>query len=319
MKLFRTLLRSEWAGLAAIFIFGSVVASFVSASFLTEYNLYVMLRSACVSLLVAFAQMIVLAVGQMNLAIGALGGLVAVLLGAMLDVLGVPLYLAIPLALLFGVLGGLINGLLTTRTGINGFIITLASGSAFTGINLGITQGQAFHDLPAGFVAFGDSRLSLIPALLWPPLIVAPLLWIFLYRMKSGRRLLATGGNLSAAQLSGIPTSRMVVLAHLISGGLAGLAAVLAVSQLGTAQPEIGNGWLLVSFAGPIIGGTALAGGYVSIPGAMLAVFVIALIQNMLVLAKVDPYWVQFALGVLVLATVGLNRWRAVRAASLSS
>jgi ribose transport system permease protein len=117
-----------------------------------------------------------------------------------------------------------------------------------------------------------------------------------------------------AAELSGIPTGTMVVLAHAISGGLAGLAAVLAVSQLGTAQPGIGTGWLLVSFAGPIIGGTALAGGYVSIPGAMLAVLVIALIQNGLVLAKVDPYWVQFALGVLVLVTVGLNRWRALRA-----
>jgi ribose transport system permease protein len=311
---FRRLLRSEWAGLAAIFIAGSVAASFISPNFLTEYNIYVMLRSICVSLLVAFAQMIVLAVGQMNLAVGALGGLVAVLFGAMLQLLGLPPIVAIPVALLIGIAGGLLNGLLTTRTGINGFIITLASGSAFTGINLGITEGQAFHDIPAGFVAFGDSRWSFFPGLLWPPLVIAPLLWVFLYRMKSGRRLLATGGNLHAAELSGIPTGRMVVLAHAISGGLAGLAAVLAVSQLGTAQPDIGSGWLLISFAGPIIGGTALAGGYVSVPGAMLAVLVIALIQNGLVLAKVDPYWVQFALGVLVLLTVGLNRWRALRA-----
>jgi ribose transport system permease protein len=315
MNLFRRLQRSEWAGLAAIFIAGSVAASFISPSFLTEYNIYVMLRSICVSLLVAFAQMIVLAVGQMNLAVGALGGLVAVLFGAMLQLLGVPPIIAIPVALLIGVAGGLINGLLTTRTGINGFIITLASGSAFTGINLGITEGQAFHDIPAGLVAFGDSRWSFFPALLWPPLIVAPLLWVFLYRMKSGRRLLATGGNPHAAELSGIPTGRIVVLAHAISGGLAGLAAVLVVCQVGTAQPDIGSGWLLISFAGPIIGGTALAGGYVSIPGAMLAVLVIALIQNGLVLARVDPYWVQFALGVLVLVTVGLNRWGAVRAA----
>jgi ribose transport system permease protein len=107
----------------------------------------------------------------------------------------------------------------------------------------------------------------------------------------------------------------MVVLAHSISGALAGLAAILAVSQLGAAQPEIGSTWLLISFAGPIIGGTALSGGYVSILGAVLAVLLIALIENALVLAKVDPYWVQFALGGLVLVTVGLNRWRAVRTA----
>lgn len=314
MTVLRRLGRSEWAGLAAIFVAGSAVAAVISPSFLTEYNIYVMLRSACVGLLVAFAQMIVLAVGQMNLAVGALGGLVAVLFGAMMQLLGLPPLVAIPLALLIGVTGGLINGLLTTRTGINGFIITLASGSAFAGINLGITEGQAFHDIPAAFVAFGDTRWAFVPALIVPPLFIAPVLWIFLYRMKSGRRLLATGGNLHAAELSGISTNTMVVLAHSISGALAGLAAVLAVSQLGTAQPDIGTGWLLISFAGPIIGGTAVSGGYVSIPGTILAVLVIALIQNGLVLAKVDPYWVQFALGVLVLVTVGLNRWRVLRA-----
>ena len=72
----------------------------------------------------------------------------------------------------------------------------------------------------------------------------------------------------------------MIVLAHAISGALAALAAVLAVAQLGSAQPTIGTDWLLISFAAPIIGGTALTGGYVSILGAMLAVLVIALIQN---------------------------------------
>ena len=102
-----------------------------------------------------------------------------------------------------------------------------------------------------------------------------------------------------------------IVLAHCLSGFLAAIGAVLAVAQLGSAQPLIGSDWLLLSFAAPIIGGTALAGGYVSIIGAILAVLVIALIQNGLVLAKVDPYWVQFLLGALIVATISLNRWRA--------
>jgi ribose transport system permease protein len=259
--------------------------------------------------------MIVLAVRQMNLSVGALGGLVAVLFGAMLQWLGLPLPRALAVALLVAVACGLINGVLTARTGINGFIITLASGSAFTGINLGLTQSKPFHDIPQQFVAFGDTRWGFVPALLLPPLIVAPMLGLFLYRLRSGRQLLAVGGNANAAELSGISPGAMVVLAHSISGALAGLAAILAVSQLGAAQPEIGSTWLLISFAGPIIGGTALSGGHVSILGAVFAVLVIALIENALVLAKVDPYWVQFALGGLVLVTVGLNRWRAVRTA----
>jgi ribose transport system permease protein len=103
----------------------------------------------------------------------------------------------------------------------------------------------------------------------------------------------------------------MIVVGHALSGLLAGIAAVLAVAQLGSAQPLIGADWLLLSFAAPIIGGAALAGGYVSVAGTVLAVLVIGLIQNGLVLVKVDPYWVQFLLGALIVAAVALNRWRA--------
>ena len=88
---------------------------------------------------------------------------------------------------------------------------------------------------------------------------------------------------------------------------------MLAVAQLGSAQPTIGADWLLLSFAAPIIGGAALTGGYISVLGTMFAVVLIALIENGMVLAAVDPYWVQFLLGALILAAVWLNRWRAVR------
>ena len=104
--------------------------------------------------------------------------------------------------------------------------------------------------------------------------------------------------------------------AHVLSGLLAAVAAVLAVAQLGSAQPTIGADWLLLSFAAPIIGGAALTGGHISVLGTMFAVVLIGLIQNGMVLAKVDPYWVQFVLGALILAAVGLNRWRAVNSGS---
>jgi ribose transport system permease protein len=85
------------------------------------------------------------------------------------------------------------------------------------------------------------------------------------------------------------------------------------VAQLGSAQPSIGSDWLLISFAAPIIGGASLAGGAISIVGTLLAVVLIGLIQNAMVLVKVDPYWVQFLLGALILAAVWFNRYRAIR------
>jgi ribose transport system permease protein len=248
----------------------------------------------------------------MNIAVGALGGLTAIVFGAIMELYGVPLFLAIPAALAIGALGGLINGLLTARTGVNAFIITLATASAFTGINFGITGSIPFYKMPAALVAFGGNHLGAMPYLLVAPLFVALLLVIFFSRAPSGRELLAFGGNSQAAELSGISRDRVIVSAHVLSGLLAAAAAVLAVAQLGSAQPTIGADWLLLSFAAPIIGGAALTGGHISVLGTMFAVLLLGLIQNGMVLAKVDPYWVQFVLGALILAAVGLNRWRAV-------
>jgi ribose transport system permease protein len=307
----RRVLNADWTGLLVAIVAGAIILTMVSPNFLSEFNFYVLLRSVCVSIIVAFAQMVTLAVGQMNLSVGALGGMTAILFGGMMEVFGAPLWLAVPIAIAIGVLGGLVNGLLAARTGINGFIVTLATASAFTGVNLGLTKSVPFYKMPTALQDFGNARIGALPFLLIAPLIVSPLLALFLFRLPIGRRLLAVGGNSQAAALSGISPGNAIVLAHCLSGLLAAIGAILAVAQLGSAQPLIGSDWLLLSFAAPIIGGTALAGGYVSIVGAILAVFVIALIQNGLVLAKVDPYWVQFLLGALIVGTISLNRWRA--------
>jgi ribose transport system permease protein len=313
MNMSQRLLAKEWSALAAAIAIGFVALALLSPAFLTEYNLYVLLRSFCVVLVVAFAQMLTLAVGQLNLAVGALGGLVAIAVGGVMEKLGFPIAAAVALGLLIGIGGGLLNGLLTVRTGINGFIITLATASIFAGINLGITQSIPFYNLPPSFVAFGVERFFALPYLLVPPVVAALALALFLARTAPGRYLLAVGGNPNAAELSGIPRDRIVVLAHALSGLLAAIGAILAEAQLGSAQPTIGADWLIISFAAPIIGGAALTGGHISVAATALAVVLIVLIQNGMVLAKVDPYWVQFLLGALILAAVGLNRLRAAR------
>lgn len=126
----------------------------------------------------------------------------------------------------------------------------------------------------------------------------------------AGCQILAVGGNPRAATLSGIPVNRIVVIVHTLSGLLAAIAAILLMARLGSAQPSIGSDWLLPSFAIPIVGGVALTGGSASILNTVLATFLIALIDNGLVLVKADPYWIQFLLGTIILGAVGLNRLR---------
>lgn len=312
-NLLSLLVRLQWSGILVGIVAGGIALAVSSPAFLTEFNWFVLLRSVCVSLLVAYSQMVMLGVGQMNLSVGALGGLVAVVAGGLMDAMGVPTLPAILVGLAAGGAAGFLNGWLTVRTGINGFIVTLATASAFAGINLGITKSIPFYNLPADFVAFGNGRFGLFPMLLIVPLIVTVLIAIFFARTRPGRYMLAVGGNSHAAQLSGVSVDRTVISAHVLSGLLAAAAGILAMAQLGSAQPTIGADWLVISFAAPIIGGASLAGGSISIIGTLLAVLLIGLIQNAMVLVKVDPYWVQFLLGALILAAVWLNRFRAVR------
>lgn len=308
----RRIFSVEWSGILAAAIAGFIALALLSPAFLSEFNQFVLLRSLCITLLVAYAQMVTLGVGQLNLSVGAIGGLVAIIAGGLMDAQGMPVIVAVPIAVLIGGAAGFLNGWLTVRTGINGFIITLATGSAFTGINLGITKAIPFYDLPPAFVAFGIGRAGILPYLLIVPLIVTVVMLVFFRRTIPGRQLLAVGGNEHAAELSGISLTRTIIIAHTLSGLLAATAAILAVAQLGSAQPTIGASWLIISFAAPIIGGASLQGGHVSVVGTFIAVVLLALIQNGLVLINVDPYWVQFLLGALILGAVWINRLRAV-------
>ncbi len=308
MKLLRNLASSNWGGLLIVDMFVLAAMSIATPAFLSTYNLYIVGRDVSVSLLVAFSQMIVMALGHMNVSVGAIGGLVAILVGGMLELLGFPIETAVAVGVALGVLAGVMNGGLTLATGINSFIITLATSIILLGINLGITHGTPFYNLPDELKAFGQARLGAFPYLGVATVLVTIFLAVFLNRVTLGRQILAAGGNLKAAELSGVPVTRAVLAAHGISGGLAATAGLLLMARLGSAQPTIGADWVLASFAGPIIGGAALAGGSVSVVGTTLAVVLIALIQNALVLLNADPYWVQFLLGALILGGVAVGK-----------
>ena len=297
----------------------SAVLTIMEPRFLTQFNFYVLLRGIAVTLIVAYAQLMVLVVGQLNLSVGATGGMVAVCTGGMMGVLGLPTLMAIAPGLVLGVAAGGANGLLTTKTGINGFIITLATASAFTGVTIGLNDAKPYYNLPKQFVSFGQGRAGPFPYIAIVTIVVAVALWVLFERTLLGRQILAVGGNQRAAELSGVPVDRIIVIVFTLSALLSSLAAIILMARLGSAQPSIGSDWLLPSFAIPIVAGIALTGGTAPVINTALAAFLIALIDNGLVLTKADPYWIQFLLGAIILGAVGLNRVRAVREARLAT
>jgi ribose transport system permease protein len=297
-------------GLLVIDIVGMLVLSLVTPSFLSTYNLFVTGRDLSILLLVALAQMVVLSLGQMNLSIGSIGGLVAIIESGLMVRYGVPVPIALATGLLLGVACGAVNGLLVYWTKINSFVLTLATSYIFAGVNLGITHATPFYHIPGEISSFGQARVGAFPVMAAVTIVLTVGLALFLYQVVLGRQLLAVGGNQVAARLSGLPVRRAVVTAHAISGFLGAVAGTMLMAQLGQGQPTIGATWILPSFAGPIIGGAALSGGSAPIIGTVLAMVLISLIDDGLVLVNADPFWVQFLIGALILGAVVLGRTR---------
>ncbi len=304
---------------AVIFVFWAVFVAFADG-FLSGVTIFGLSRSIAITAVVGLAQMIVLSIGQMNLAVGAIGGVVGVAAGWLMQVVGLPVWAAVGLGLGLGAATGWLNGWLVTRTGINSFVVTLGMGSVLTGLVFILTRAEAFRDLPRAYTQFGKARLVEVAWFEVSPLFALALAATagvaLLYRgTVLGRRLLATGANERAARLSGVPVDRVVRTAHALSGLLAGLAGVMLVSRLGSALPSIGEDWLLPSFAAPIVGGTLLSGGAVAVAGTLLGAVLIDSVSVGLTLLNVPSFWIQLFVGLVLLLAVLLDRLRTVAVA----
>ena len=287
------------------------VLALLSQSFISGYTMFVVSRQMAFYVLVALSQAFCLVVGQMSLAVGAIGSITTIVLGLGLETWGLPAWLAVTLALGVGALAGALNGMLITRLKIDSFIVTLSMMFIFMGLRSGISGGSPYK-IPESFSFIGQKSLFGVPYVF---LLVVLLLGLVGYMFRNtifGRRLLATGGNAAAARLSGIATDRMVVWAHVLSGAFAALAAVLWASKLGSAAPETGDDWLIISFAVAIIGGTGLSGGVISALGIFMGSAIFMLIKHGLVEVKANPYYANAFLGLLILLAIVIERVREI-------
>ena len=231
--------------------------------------------------------------------------------GYLLEGLGLPIPISIAGGLATGALMGWMNGMLVVKTGIHSFVITLATASLFFGLMLILTKAEAYRNLPAAFNVLGKQRfLGPYSSMLFVTGFVAVALLILFKYSVIGRQILASGANPLAAEMSGAPVKRAIVVAHTLSGLLAGVAGVMVTARLAAALPSVGADWLLPSFLAPLLGGTLLIGGHVSVIGTLLGAILVTILQNGLVLLKVGSFWVQFYMGITLLIAVGLDRWR---------
>ncbi len=287
-----------------------VVFSSATENFFTPFNQFNVWRAASQNVFIALGQAMVVLIGGMNLSLGAIGGLTVVIVGHSIEILGIAPWIAVIFGLLVGVLCGAVNGFFISRFKLNSFVVTLATSFIFQGLVNGISKGRPYSKIPARFTVLGKGDLFGVPNMVF--LMAAALLVVFFaFRYTViGRRLLAVGGNIEAARLSGIKTGRMIMLANVLSGLCGSIAAILWVSRMGTAQPATGGDWLIVSFAVTVIGGTALSGGTISALGFLFSGLLMALIRNGLIMIGVNVYFEATFLGIIILLAVMVEYFR---------
>ncbi len=287
--------------------------TFLTDSFFTAYNLFNVGRNLSVYVFIALGQAIVMVVGGMNLSLGAIGGLATITAGMLMQDLGWDPVAASIAAIAVGVLTGWINGFVITKTKLNSFIVTLATSFIFTGLVMGISKGYPMTKLPESFSILGQGNFFGVPNLVLLLVVTLFIVWYFFRFTVTGRHLLATGGNLSAARLSGIKTDKMIVLANMLSGAFAAITALLWISRMASAQPATGGNWMIISFAVAVIGGTSLTGGSISAVGLFFGGLIMVLIKNGLILMQVDTYFEQTFLGVIILLAVLLGQTKELK------
>lgn len=299
-----TVLLSRFASLVLLLLL-IVIFSALSPQFLTVQNWQNLLIVQSVVSCMTFAALLPLVVGEFDLSLGSMIGLL-VMLGAFLGGAGYGAEVCIPAMLATGFFIGLVNGLLTVKLHISSFIATLGTGILLTGFTLAISGGLVlFSGIPEEILAIGQGHFLGLGTTVWLTLILGGILFVFLDYTPTGRKFYAVGGSERVAFLAGIRTDVIKILAFAIAGLLVGVGSIFALGQTGAGNPSYGPELLLPAYAAAFLSVTIYRPGYYNVPGVVIAILLLAVGFNGMNLLGA-PFWAQpiFNGAVLLIAVV---------------
>ena len=281
----------------------------IAPNFATTGNFFEITRLSVELGLLAIALTPVIVTGGIDLSVGAMMGLAAVVFGAACRDWGLHPAAAAVIALAVGCAGGALNAVLVARLKIPPLIVTLGTFSLFRGIAEGITQAAVnYSGFPPGFLFVGQGYLwGVIPAQLPLFIVVFAAYVVLLHRSIIGRALYAIGFTPAGARYAGIPVARRVGLVYLLSGLVSSLAAVVYVAHLGQARSDAGNGYELDAITAVVLGGTSVFGGRGTLWGTLLGLFSLSVLRNGLRLAALPSEFAGVLTGILLLATIAID------------
>ena len=305
---FRTLLRHE-AILALILAIALAVLAMENERFFTAANLLNQARLMTEVGLIAVVMTFVIITGGIDLSVGSILGLCAILVGVFWKTLGLPLPAAMALSIAVGTLAGFVNGLIITRFRVPPLIATLATLALYRGLAEGISQAQSIRGYPKWFFQLGQGNLMGIPTQLWLLAMVA-LVGFFILRFTAfGRTTYAIGNNEAGATFSGLDVIRTKLMIYAASGFVAGLAAVVFVSRVSTTRSDMGNGIELDVITAVVLGGTSIFGGRGSVVGTLLGLCLVQVLKNGLALSGVKGDGTIVIIGVVLIPAVLISNF----------
>lgn len=273
--------------LAFILILALLLLSTQTDRFLTTENLLNQGRLMAEVGLVALPMTFIIITAGIDLSVGSILGLTAIILGVSWKNFGLPLEGAIIVALAVGTFAGFVNGWFITRINVPPLIMTLATLALYRGLAEGISQARSVRGYPEWFFQLGQGEVFGVPTQLWILLIAIIIAWVLLAYTVFGRSLYAIGHNEIGARFSGIPVDRYKMMIYTASGFMASLAGCIFVSRVSTTRSDMGTGLELDVIAAVVLGGTSIFGGVGTIAGTVLGFVMIQLLKNGLSLTGV--------------------------------
>ncbi len=286
-----------------------VAMSALSGDFLTTDNLLNVGVQAAVTAILAFGVTFVIVSAGIDLSVGSVAALSATVLAWSATSHGVPVFIAVVLAVVTGIAAGLVNGFLIAYGKLPPFIATLAMLSVARGLSLVISEGSPIA-FPDSVSHLGDTLGGWLPVPVLVMVVMGLLAAFVLGRTYIGRSMYAIGGNEEAARLSGLRVKKQKLAIYAFSGVFAAVAGVVLAARLSSAQPQAADGYELDAIAAVVIGGASLAGGTGKASGTLIGALILAVLRNGLNLLNVSAFWQQVVIGVVIALAVLLDTVR---------
>ncbi len=289
-----------------IFVVLLIIASLVSDAFFTVTNLFNVFRQVSIVGIIAVGMTLVILTAGIDLSVGSVMAFTGAVAAGVITA-GLPFPVAILLCLLVGLLIGAFNGVVVAKGGVPPFIATLAMMVIARGMTLVLTGGSPTVITEPAYRFIGSGQILGIP---FPVVLMVTIFAVMFWVLKNttfGRNIYAVGGNEEAAKLAGINVDRVKISVYALTGMFASISALIYTSRLMTAQPNAGVMLELDAIAAVIIGGTRLTGGKGGVIGTLIGALIMGVLDNILNLANVSPFYQDIAKGLVILAAVLLD------------